>query len=310
MNMDRRDFLRLGGQTIFAGSGALALSGCQTLDGLSGSGLDLSGMLGSKGAGYADSALRIASVASQAAEQLDPEQEHYLGRTVAANVLTKFQTYDDPATNEYINTVGNFVRLSSRQPETFAGYRFQILDSDEINALSAPGGLIMITRGMLRCCDSEDALAAVLAHEVGHIEYRHGVNAIQRSRMTTLMTTIGGEAIRHRGSEQLVQLVSLLDGAINDVLQTMINTGYSRSAEAEADRAAVTILQRSGYDDRALPEMLLEMQKRLTPGARDFAHTHPAPSDRIRQIESQLRSRALPRNPTRQTRFERALRNV
>jgi beta-barrel assembly-enhancing protease len=310
--MQRREFLRLGGRALL-GTGLLTgLSGCETMDALSNTGasLNLGQVFGPKVGAQAESALRITGAAASASEQLNPEQEYYLGRTVAAHVLTRYEPFEDRAANDYLNAVGNYVRLASNQPETFGGYHFQIVDSDEINAFSAPGGLVIITRGMLRCCSSEDALAAVLAHEVGHVEYRHGVQAIQRSRMTTLMTTIGSETMRYRGSDQLIQLVAILDGAIEDILRTMVDNGYSRGSEGEADRAAVVILKRAGYDELALVEMLQEMQRRLRPGGTDFAKTHPTPTDRIAQIEPHLRTAPKPRNPVRQARFERALRNV
>jgi beta-barrel assembly-enhancing protease len=309
--MQRRDFLKLGGAT-FLGAGTLAgLSGCETMDALSSAGgnLGLGQYLGAQGAAV-DSMLRVGGAAARAAEDLDSEQEYYLGRTVAANVLTLYRPFEDRAANEYLNMVGNYVRLASGQPETFNGYHFQIIDTNEINALSAPGGLVIISRGMIRCCTSEDALAAVLAHEVGHVEFRHGVQAIKRSRMTTLLTTIGGEAIQHQGSAEVNQLVGLLDGAIDDIIATMVNNGYSRTLEGQADEAALAILHRTGYDDRALIEMLDEMGRRLQPGGKDFAKTHPSPADRIRKVEPGLAKSQTPRSSARQARFEQAMRNV
>jgi beta-barrel assembly-enhancing protease len=309
--MQRRDFLKWGG-SAFLGTGTLAaLTGCETMDALSsaGSNLGLGQYLGAQGEA-AESLLRVGGAAARAAEDLDPEQEYYLGRTVAANVLTLYRPFEDPVANEYLNTLGNYVRLASGQPETYGGYHFQIIDTEEINALSAPGGLVIISRGMIKCCTSEDALAAVLAHEVGHVEFRHGVQAIKRSRMTTLLTTIGGEAVQHQGNAQVNQIVGLLDGAIDDIIATMVNNGYSRSLEGEADDAALSILHRTGYDDRALIEMLDEMGRRLQPGGKDFAKTHPTPADRIRKVEPGLAKSQVARSSARQARFEQAMRNV
>jgi predicted Zn-dependent protease len=71
------------------------------------------------------------------------------------------------------------------------------MDSPEINAFAAPGGLIFITRGMLRCCSGEKALAAVLAHEIAHVQGKDALRAIKRSRVTEAFTIIGGEAVKH-----------------------------------------------------------------------------------------------------------------
>ena len=90
---------------------------------------------------------------------------------------------------------------TSDLPETFGGYHFLILDSDEINAFAAPGGFIFVTRGLLRCCKHEDAAAAVLAHEIGHVELRHGLQAIKKSRITTALTTLGIAGVKTFGGD-------------------------------------------------------------------------------------------------------------
>ncbi len=75
--------------------------------------------------------------------------------------------------------LGQSLVIFSDRPETFGGYHFLLLDSNEINAFAAPGGLILVTRGMLQCCANEDELAAVLAHEIAHVEKKHGLTAIK-----------------------------------------------------------------------------------------------------------------------------------
>ncbi len=120
--------------------------------------------------------------AKEAKQSFTYEQEHYLGRAIAAAILDKYGLYKDPSANRYVTLVGQTVAAHSDLPQTFGGYRFLILDSDEVNALAAPGGIIFITRGMLRACENEDQLAAVLAHEVAHVQARHGVELIKDSR--------------------------------------------------------------------------------------------------------------------------------
>jgi len=82
--------------------------------------------------------------------------------------------------------------------------------------------------------------------------------------------------------------VALLAGAfedsISDITKTLINSGYSREFERQADWAAIKILERIGYDPNGLVEMLKGMEKRLNPGGPDFAKTHPSPQSRIKDI--------------------------
>jgi predicted Zn-dependent protease len=161
---------------------------------------------------------------------------------------------------------------------------------------------------MLRCCKSEGAVAAVLAHEIGHVQLRHGLQAIDKSRLTQALTTLAAEGTKTFGSKELADLTKAFEGSISDITSTMINNGYSRSFEREADAAAVTNLSRVGYDSKGLVSMLSEMEKNLKPGGPDFAKTHPSPKSRIDDIESlSVGGATLPEVSARQARFQRAL---
>ena len=178
--------------------------------------------------------------------------------------------------------------MVSDRPETFGGYHFLILDSEEINAFAAPSGLIFITKGMLRCTTDEATLAAVLAHEIGHVQHKHGLQAIKKSRVTKALTSVALTAVQMAGSNELRQLTGVFDESITDITSTLIVNGYSRKFESQADEAAITILKRIGYDPTALIEMLEVMNSRLTPGGLDFAKTHPDPEDRIADVKKMI----------------------
>lgn len=261
-------------------------------------------------AGYAASAVKSVAAVAHAAEDFTPEQEYYIGRAVGATLLGRYRPYNDPKANTYVNEVGQALAMFSDMPQTFGGYHFLIVDSDEINAFAAPGGLVFITRGMLRCCAGENALAAVLAHEISHVEHKDAMRAIQRSRVTEALGIIGGEALKHAAGQDLARLTNLFSGCINDIVSTMVNNGYSRTLEFEADKAAITILRRTGYDPSGLPDMLTVMQRRLTPGGHDFAKTHPAPQDRIAELASLARVAEIHEPPARVARFKAALGNI
>jgi predicted Zn-dependent protease len=197
-------------------------------------------------------------------------------------------------------------------PATFGGYHFLILDSEDINAFAAPGGLIFVTRGMLRCCPHEDAVAAVLAHEIGHVQAKHGLQAVKKSRITAALTTIGIEGTKTFGGEELVELTETFEGSISDITATLVNNGYSRSFEHEADKTALTILKRVGYDPNGLVDMLRVMSKRLKPGGLDFAKTHPSPASRIADIQEMIGETAtkVMEPKPRQARFLAAVGNI
>jgi predicted Zn-dependent protease len=287
------------------------LSGCKNMESLTNIGADVGKSMGVLTASQAESIKKTSKAVELSFEDFTPEQEYYIGRAVGAVILTKYKPYRNERATEYVNLLGQTLAQYSDMPVTFNGYHFLILDSNDINALSAPGGLIFVTRGLLRCCRNEDAVAAVLAHEIGHVEYKHGLQAIKKSRITTALITIGTESAKNFGSKDLATLTKSFEGSISDITSTMINNGYSRNFERQADLAAVTILKRVGYNPDGLVDMLKEMEKRLKPGGLDFAKTHPSPESRIAYIQKDIGKYTAIHEPrVREKRFMAALGNI
>jgi len=261
-------------------------TGCKSVESVTNVGSAIGVATGMLTDSQADSLKKTTIAVARSFQDITPEQEYYIGRTVGAVILEKYRPYTNKSALTYVNILGQTLAKASDQPETFGGYHFLILDSDEINAFAAPGGLIFLTRGMLSCCRNEDALAAVLAHEIGHVQSKHGLQAIKKSRITTALTTIGVEGTKTFAGEQLATLTQTFGESITDITKTLVNNGYSRELEQEADRSAILILERVGYNPNGLVDMLQEMNRRLKPGGLDFAKTHPAPIKRIENISS------------------------
>ncbi|MDR1239916.1 MAG: M48 family metalloprotease, partial [Treponema sp.] len=117
-------------------------------------------------------------------ETLSPEDEYYLGRTVAARILRTDPAYTgDSDLVFYLNKICLALVINSSKPAAFNGYHVGILDSPELNAFATPGGHIFLTQGMVECADSEDALAAVIAHELAHIQLRHAAAMIDDQKL-------------------------------------------------------------------------------------------------------------------------------
>lgn len=306
--MMKRAFIRLAVLLLCVAAGLLWLTGCETVTDIGATVGEATGTIRPE---EAESLRRAGVAVGRTFEDITPEQEYYIGRAVSATILSQYTPYDNPAANRYLNELGQALALASDKPETFGGYRFLILDSDEINAFAAPGGFIFITRGMLRLCRSEDELAAVLAHEIGHVQHEHGLRAIKSSRLVTAFTVLAIETTRTLAGDEVRQLTQAFEGSISDITSTMMSSGYARRLEREADAAAVTILKRVGYDPGALARMLEEMERQLKPGRRDFASTHPAPRDRIRDIRRMVDIGAPTAPPAvRQERFEAAMQGI
>lgn len=312
----RRVFLKaVAGWSLRAAVGAPALagmlSGCKTAEQMGKFGAQIGQASGLISSQQASAIEKSTAAAARSFEDFTPEHEYYIGRGVAAVVLQKYPPYDQPTANAYLNLVGQSVAAASDMPRTYGGYHFLVQDSQEINALSAPGGLVFVTRGLLRCCRTEEALAGVLAHEVGHVQSRHGIQAIRQARINDAFLTIGIESAKAMGPQHIANLTQAFEGVIDDIVQKLINSGYARASEYEADTAAVRILQRLGYDPNGLVAMLEIMKARLIAGRPDFAKTHPSPDSRINELRKLTGPyKAVVSNPARQSRFDNAMATI
>jgi predicted Zn-dependent protease len=310
---ERRRFLKTAARwTAALGAGSLlpsVLSGCiEQVAKVGGAIGSSTGLITSQ---HADSLVKTSQAISKTFEDITPEQEYYIGRSIGAVIMGKYPAYSSTAANQYVNRLGQTLARFSDMPETFGGYHFLIQDTPEINALAAPGGLIFVTRGILGCCPHETAVAAVLAHEIGHVQAKHGLRAIQKSRITDALVILGTESAKSLGGQNLANLTQLFEGTISDITHTLIDSGYSRSYEFEADQSAVKIMRRVGYNPEGLVEMLQSMKTKLVANRADFASTHPSPADRIAEIETTIGT-ASPVKETkeRQARFQTALKTA
>jgi predicted Zn-dependent protease len=246
--------------------------------------------------------------------EITPEQEYYIGRAVGATIFSQYKAYDKKALNDYLNRLGQSLSLYSERPEVFGGYHFAALDSGEINAFATPSGLVMVSRGLIGITSSEDELAAVLAHELGHVTCKHGLNSIRSARYGPAIAKtakLAGSAAGSLVGAELKELTGAFADSIGDISKTMLQSGYSKSAEFEADQKAVKILKESGYDPRALERVLRAMVAKLDPKeAKGFSKTHPKPQDRIKALKTALdavKAASPPPNQAQKDRYAQAM---
>jgi predicted Zn-dependent protease len=299
------------GVVVLLGTAAW-LGGCSALAGVTGE-LSSLGLINEDVAKAAEVGAAGAQVIGSINETFTPEQQYYVGRGVAATILAQYQPYRNAEATRYVNLLGQSLGLASSQPFLYMGYRFMILDSDEINAFATPGGHIFLTRGIIRLARSEDELAAIMAHEISHVVLQHGMKSIKSSRITSSVVDALATTATALTDNQLVELTASFSGSVNDVAQTLVTNGYSRATEREADAGAVQILLKTGYDPYGLVRVLERMGQELKPDGRDFAKTHPDPDVRIRWVEDMLEDVTVaPHADTAVTsqRFAAALRGI
>lgn len=217
------------------------------------------------------------------------EEEYYIGRAVSALILSRYKTVDDDAFTRYLNLVGMAVVYNSDRPETYGGYHFTVLDSDEVNAMAAPGGFVFVTKGLVRRCGDEETLAAILAHEVGHVAARHGLQSIKKSRLVDAFGVIGSTAASQLNSEELTKLTGLFEGALGDVLETLVGRGYDRKYEFEADELSVKFIAQTGYNPAGLAAFLTNLGRDKPSGpVAGWFKTHPSPADRLTRVRAEI----------------------
>ena len=227
---------------------------------------------------------KTASSIAVIAEDITPEQQYYIGRAVAGTVLQHYSLYEDKDATAYVNKICAALTQASDVPLLYKGYFVGILDTPEVNAISSPGGHILVTRGLLECAQDEDALAAVIVHEVAHIQLGHSVKAIKSSRTTGELV----KAFEDSGSSS-AQLLNELGVDVDDMVNQLVNSGYSKTQEFQADKTALSLLDNAGYDPAAMQEMLTLLKEREAGQTAGFCKNHPSADSRLKNIKSDLK---------------------
>jgi predicted Zn-dependent protease len=239
-----------------------------------------------------------------------PEEEYYLGRAVAANLLTIYKPYtSNTALTRYLNNICQVMVINSSMPAAYNGYYVMILDSQEFDAFATPGGHIFITKGLVEAVPSEEALAAIIAHEMAHIMLRHGMKIIEEMKFYNEMDSIAQQAaeIAGRMNEGNQRILSFRN-KVSEFSNTLLKSGYSQPQEFEADNAATELLASAGYDPRGLLEALEVLQKAQRVQQGGIFSTHPAPSERIANTRQRTAGMVSPN--TQSARKERFARNM
>ncbi len=215
------------------------------------------------------------------------QQERELGERVFQEIKKRWPLIQESSVNDYINKVGQEI-IRSIGPQPFA-YQFYVLNSPEINAFAVPGGKIFINSGLILLLESEDELAAILAHEIGHGVARHIAKRGEKVQKVTLATLgailagifLGGQAA----------------GAIATTSIAASETAmlkYSREDEDEADYLGLKFLDLAGYNREGMLSVLKKLRRRQGPAGDEipaYMQTHPALEARLADLDIQIARR-------------------
>ncbi len=217
---------------------------------------------------------------------MSPEREAALGRQEAAKVAEQIGLVETPALSAYVADLG--ARLAKHSPRTDVQYHFAVADMEAPNAFALPGGWIYVSRGLLAICNSEDELAGVIGHEIGHVAARHSASRESRSIGVGLLTLLGVLAAGAAGGEGAAQTVAQL----GQVAGAGLIATYGRDQERQADRVGQELAARAGYDPAAISSFLgtLGRESALRAGGKhrqpSFFDSHPMTDERVRNTEA------------------------
>ncbi|MDR1288702.1 MAG: M48 family metalloprotease [Treponema sp.] len=219
-------------------------------------------------------------------EDFSPEDEYFLGRSVSAVILERYRLYTaNPGLTAYLNKICSTLVINSPSPGLYNGYYVMILDSPEINAFASTGGHIFVTLGMVRIAGGEDMLAAVIAHEIGHIQLRHSMQMITEGRLYREMSAA---AERARSLANRADTQRLFDNSVRETVNTILVNGYSRAQEFDADAFAAELLTAAGYEPSGLIDTLRLLDQNQPASAGGINKTHPSPQLRISNAEKNI----------------------
>ncbi len=206
-------------------------------------------------------------------------EEVSLGNDLHQQLSQQFKISDQGKDKERINRIGQrLARVSDRQDYT---YQFFLIEKDEMNAFTTPGGRIYVFSGLINKLTSDDQIASVLAHEIGHCAARHTIKKFQAALGYNLI----GSIILGQVGEGAKEIASMS----TNMVMNIVFSAYGRRDEYEADRLGIKYLHQAGYDPDATIVTLQTLQRESKGvGAPTVLRSHPHIPDRIEAAKREI----------------------
>jgi predicted Zn-dependent protease len=238
--------------------------------------------------------LLLAGALASACAPLSVREEQQLGKQMSRELRSQVVFVRDEIVNDYVQDIGSaLIAAAGRQPFT---YHFYVIEDEELNAFAAPAGYIYVHTGTILAAKDASELAGVIAHEVGHVAYRHVANNYNRQRNTSLAYRVGVLAAWAFGGGLGASAAQLGGG----LAATAYLNQFGREAEMQADAFAVAVMPRAGWDPNGLVTFFQTLQKEGGPHVPVFLSSHPATEDRIEAARARI-SRLPPNASLRKT---------
>jgi predicted Zn-dependent protease len=211
---------------------------------------------------------------------ISEEQEIAIGLESAPKMIQQFGgLHPSEQGQRLVKEVGRKLATSSAAAQTPYQYDFHLLaDAQTVNAFALPGGQVFLTAALFTKLETEDQLAGVLGHEIGHVVARHGAERIAKMELTQGLT---GAAVIASGDYSTAQAAQMIGN--------LINMSYGRDQELQSDELGVRFMLEAGYDPHALLDVMKILEE-ASGGQRqpEFASTHPSPENRLGRIREAI----------------------
>ncbi len=223
--------------------------------------------------------------------------EEGMGIGIASRIAS-LGIYGNLALTEYVNQVGNVVVEATDVYDI--NYKFFILDIDDVNGYSCPGGIVFITLGMLRMIRTEAELACILAHEIAHVAQHHGMLEMEERKHHIMADNAFGEmeeemdSIGLKQEKEFLSVEAEMEELCFSIYETIVN-GRLQSYEKEADELAVIYASRAGYNSRHMLNLLQRLNHSSSKTNNEH-YTQEQIEERIERISKNLSSLPLSSN--------------
>lgn len=214
------------------------------------------------------------------------EQEIALGIQAAPEMARLHGGLDaDPEAQALIDRIGRRLIENSAAARGDYPYEFHLLDDDQkVNAFALPGGQVFITDALFRQLESEDQVAGVMAHEIGHVIARHGAQRIAQQELTS---GLSGAVVLATYDPQNPR--SMVTAQVAMLIGNLVTMKYGRGDELESDFLGVCLMHQAGYDEGQMLQVMRILDE-ASQGMRppEFFSTHPNPENRNEEIQTAI----------------------
>jgi predicted Zn-dependent protease len=206
------------------------------------------------------------------------DKEVQMGQSLSKEMEKKYKPVEDPLVQKRVQDIGR--KIAAVCDRRDIEYHFKALQDDEVNAVSLPGGYVYVNQGLIDKVSNDDELAAVLAHEVGHVVARHSIKKLQAMMAYNVLMVLAAQV--PSGGQV---------GPAANIAFVELFLGYSREDEMLADQLGARYIKLAGYDPHAMITFLLKLQDvnhRRPAEPISYFKTHPYVPDRIRVVKQEL----------------------